>query len=379
MLSLFIKSYVIIPAFMLLSSIIVKKKYILKYMIVFAAVIGFMSFHLQEPNQASDLYWHYQTLNSFKKLGFAYFSIFNKSESLPLYGLYFYVISLLPDIRFLPAITAFLVYSLNFYLVYRISKKYELHKRSVIILMIFILCNLNYSGVIMGIRFNLAISVCVLGLYLDLIEKKSLLVTLPLYVLPVLMHSSVFIIILLRLLIIPFWGKMKNIIAIGLIVVIFILLKELPFIISYLPFAGINQSIDELFYKADLYLQNIEQGAFWTVPYYACLIIFFSYIGIRFFLKYKWGENKIGKTLIFYLLLITMSIVFFDNYVVVGRIVIMCNLVSLPIIGTMLKRQSCIHKPGTVSYMEALVILESILRLFYYLTLGGYGAIKLIW
>lgn len=379
MLSLFIKSYVIIPAFMLLSSIIVKKKYILKYMIVFAAVIGFMSFHLQEPNQASDLYWHYQTLNSFKKLGFAYFSIFNKSESLPLYGLYFYVISLLPDIRFLPAITAFVVYSLNFYLVYRISKKYELHKRSVIILMIFILCNLNYSGVIMGIRFNLAISVCVLGLYLDLIEKKSLLVTLPLYVLPVLMHSSVFIIILLRLLIIPFWGKMKNIIAIGLIVVIFILLKELPFIISYLPFAGINQSIDELFYKADLYLQNIEQGAFWTVPYYACLIIFFSYIGIRFFLKYKWGENKIGKTLIFYLLLITMSIVFFDNYVVVGRIVIMCNLVSLPIIGTMLKRQSCIHKPGTVSYMEALVILESILRLFYYLTLGGYGAIKLIW
>ena len=379
MLSLFIKSYVIIPAFMLLSSIIVKKKYILKYMIVFAAVIGFMSFHLQEPNQASDLYWHYQTLNSFKKLGFAYFSIFNKSESLPLYGLYFYVISLLPDIRFLPAITAFLVYSLNFYLVYRISKKYELHKRSVIILMIFILCNLNYSGVIMGIRFNLAISVCVLGLYLDLIEKKSLLITLPLYVLPVLMHSSVFIIILLRLLIIPFWGKMKNIIAIGLIVVIFILLKELPFIISYLPFAGINQSIDELFYKADLYLQNIEQGAFWTVPYYACLIIFFSYIGIRFFLKYKWGENKIGKTLIFYLLLITMSIVFFDNYVVVGRIVIMCNLVSLPIIGTMLKRQSCIHKPGTVSYMEALVILESILRLFYYLTLGGYGAIKLIW
>lgn len=380
MLSILLKSYVVIPALMILISLIIKKKDMSKYMFIFTVVIGFMSFHLQEPNQKSDLFWHYQTLRSFKTMGLEYFSEFNKSESLPVYGLYFYLISLLPDERFLPAITAFLVYGMNFYIIYRLSKRFELDKRGIIILMIFVLCNLNYSGVIMGIRFNLAVTTCFLGLYLDIVEKKSILITWPLYVLSLLMHSSIYIMLLVRLLVILFSGRTKNLSALALTGFTVIFLKTLPDIVKYLPIAGINQSIDEFFFKADMYLKNIEQGAFWTVPYYFCLIIFFAYIGIRFFSRYKWCEEKLGKTVIYYFLLIVISIVFFNNYVVLGRIVIMYNVVSLPIIAIMLKeRQSRSYNVGTVTYVEAIVFSESMLRLIYYLTLGGYGAIKLIW
>ena len=380
MFSIFFKSYILIPAAMLLLSATIRKHNLLKYMLVFAAVIGYMSFHLAEPNQASDLYWHYKTLESFKSMGFSYFFVFEKSASLPIYSLYFYLISLLPSLNYLPAITAFLVYAINFYFIYRVSKRFDLTKRSTIILVLFILCNLNYAGVIMGIRFNLAVSICLLGVYLDLVEKKSLFIILPLYISALFMHTSIFIILLLRILIIPFFGKMRTVSAISLVVLTFLGLKLLPTIAGKINLVGLNDSLDELFSKVDVYLENAEQGAFWTVPYYALLILFFAWIGFRALSKYGWSVDEIGKIQLFYILLLVMAIVFFDNYVVLGRIVIMCNLIAVPIIGLMFSKENRRqYSPRSVTYLEACIVVESLLRLFYYLYLGGYGAIKLIW
>ena len=215
---------------------------------------------------------------------------------------------------------------------------------------------------------------------MDLVEKKSLFIILPLYISALFMHTSIFIILLLRILIIPCFGKMRTVSAISLVVLTFLGLKLLPTIAGKINLVGLNDSLDELFSKVDVYLENAEQGAFWTVPYYALLILFFAWIGFRALSKYGWSVDEIGKIQLFYILLLVMAIVFFDNYVVLGRIVIMCNLIAVPIIGLMFSKENRRqYSPRSVTYLEACIVVESLLRLFYYLYLGGYGAIKLIW
>lgn len=379
MLSLLLKPYIIMPLVMIFVGMAIKEKRLALYLFCFAVLMGYIAFHYEIPGAESDLYWHTITLNNFKSMGFAYFAVFDKSASLPVFSLYFYLISLLPSERYLPAITAFLVYGINYWLVFKLKEKYELKKRTTLLLVVFILCNLNYLGVISGIRFNLAVSIMLFGLYLDLAESKYMR-AIGLYIIAMLLHSSIYIMIIVRLLVIPFTGKLKKIYIVVVAALTVAGIQSLGYLSNSLSNKALNDSLSELLSKTELYMANKEQGAFWTTPYYAVLIVFFAYLWARFYIRYRWGEQENQRFMLYEMLLLLLSVMFFNNYVVVGRLVIMANLVIVPCLGIMLSETEIDGiSLSKISKLEAIILIECILRLLYYVYLGGYGGMNFGW
>lgn len=379
MLSLLLNPYIIMSFVMICIGMLIKKKYLPLYLFCFAILIGYIAFHYEIPGPNSDLYWHTITLNNFKNIGFAYFAIFDKSASLPVYSLYFYLISLLPSERYLPAITAFLVYGINFILIFKLQKKYKLKKRTTLLLVLFIICNLNYLGVISGIRFNLAVSIMLFGLYIDLVESKYKR-AIGLYIIAMLLHSSIYIMIIVRVLVIPFSGKLKKIYIIVAAALTVVGIQLVGYLSSGFSNAVLNDSMSELLSKTELYMENKEQGAFWTTPYYAALIVFFVYLCARFYIRYRWGKQENQRFMLYEMLLLLLAVMFFNNYVVVGRLVIMANLVIMPCLSIMLDETEIDGiSLRRISKLEAIIIIECILRLLYYIYLGGYGGMIFSW
>ncbi len=379
MLSVFFQPYIIVPLILIIIGVVfIKECNIPVYLFFVAAVIGFLSFHIATPSQGWDLYWHYKTLDNYRDMGFTYFAIFDKSISLPIYSLYFYLISLLPYNEYLPAITSFLVYGLNFILIYKIYKRFDLSKRTLWILVVFILCNLNYFGVISGIRFNLAVSLCTVALYYDYIERKKIIPIL-LFLFAVLIHSSIYIIIMVRVMLFFFRKKGNAFFAITAVAVTFLMINILPNMLSAFNLGGLSDSIDELLYKTDMYMQNIEKGAFWTTGYYFLLFTFFISIFVLFYMRYKWYNDNMSKLMLSQIVIFALIVVFFNNYVVLGRLIIMSNLLMMPYLGVLIGNNSKVSGFRNATRIEALVFLESILRLVYYVALGGYATIHMQW
>lgn len=98
----------------------------------------------------------------------------------------------------LPYITGIIVYFSLFYLAYRVNKKYPLSKNKFAIIITYVIFVFNY-GEISGVRNAIAFSLAALILYEDLLENKNKCISIILIALLSMVHTSVFIIFLLRI------------------------------------------------------------------------------------------------------------------------------------------------------------------------------------
>ena len=373
-----LQPYVIFPTLVILIGFkVLKEKHMKLFLFGLACLMGVLSFHITDIREGYDLFSHYRTLDLFRALGPAYFAEFSKTESLPLFALYFYLVSLLPKNEFLPAITAFLVYGVNFFMAYKVYRRFSLSKRTLMILTIFLMCNLNYAGIVSGIRFNLAASVAILALYYDFFEGRKL-ISACLIAVSAMLHSSIILILLVRILLIPCTKKSAKLYVIISAGIVAIILSQLKSILGLFSFN--NPFLAEFLFKTDLYLQNEEQGAFWTTSYYALLFMFFIlilYIAYQRFYDASSDDGGMVKLFTFQVIMAIMTVGFFNNYVVLGRLIIFMNLLTLPYLGTMMKNDLPDTSLRVITKVEAAVLAESLIRLMYYLTLGGYYIIHL--
>ena len=208
----------------------------------------------------------------------------------------------------------------------------------------------------------------------DFIENKRIL-PIVLIGISVMLHSSIFIIIVTRLLMIPCRGKWKNLYTVGAVLITTVIISRLDSILSMLPLN--SASMSEFARKTDMYMQNIEQGAFWTTSYYAIVIVFFVVILLLFWKNYEGHSEEMQRLMHYQIIMIALIIVFFNNYVVLGRLIIFSNLLMLPYLGILIKSELPNNSFRTLTKIEALVLSESCVRLLYYLWLGGYAVIKL--
>lgn len=169
-----------------------------KYLYGFTVVILAFSSIFVVPTEEMDLYRHYITIENFRTYGSQYFSNFGYTKSLPLYAIYFYLISFFDSNGALPFISFIITYGSMMLLLYYAERDFKLTKISTKI-SYFLLIFLNSYIDMLCIRNMMIFAVGALILYFDLVKGKNTFVCFLGYCLLTAMHYSGLFLVVLRI------------------------------------------------------------------------------------------------------------------------------------------------------------------------------------
>lgn len=176
------------------------KKYYKFYYFLMVCALSWLAFYTQ-PLPAMDLYRYNNTMDLYRIVGWDWV-LKNDFSSNPLASVYLYLISLLDDNRFLPAITVFLVYACSFGLLHKASVRFNCTKSEIIVALLFFMLNFNYFYVVDVIRIYLCYAIMAYFLYMDLVEKKHRWLCAIVYIAVCFIHYVILLIVFIRLLMI---------------------------------------------------------------------------------------------------------------------------------------------------------------------------------
>lgn len=181
----------------------VPRKYIKWLFLALVVALSVMAFFVV-PEKTDDLTNYFSQVASLRKGGFSLLRrmIEDGSEdwdSLPVCGLYFYLISRFPDNGMLPAVTIFLAYGSIFWVLWRAAKRYEVNKWYLFLASVFLLSTYWFYDICSGIRNGLTFTLFCFFAYVELVEKKWRPACWVGYVAMCLMHSSGILMMMVRL------------------------------------------------------------------------------------------------------------------------------------------------------------------------------------
>lgn len=181
----------------------VPRKYIKWLFLALVLALSVMAFFVV-PEETDDLSNYFSRIASLRKGGFSLLRrmIEDGSEdwdSLPVCGLYFYLISRFPDNGMLPAVTIFLAYGSIFWVLWRAAKRYEVSKWYLFLASVFLLSTYWFYDICSGIRNGLTFTLFCFFAYVELVEKKWRPACWVGYVAMCLMHSSGILMMMVRL------------------------------------------------------------------------------------------------------------------------------------------------------------------------------------
>lgn len=181
----------------------VPRKYIKWLFLALVLALSVMAFFVV-PEETDDLSNYFSLIASLRKGGFSLLRqmIEDGSEdwdSLPVCGLYFYLISRFPDNGMLPAVTIFLAYGSIFWVLWRAAKRYEVNKWYLFLASVFLLSTYWFYDICSGIRNGLTFTLFCFFAYVELVEKKWRPACWVGYVAMCLMHSSGILMMMVRL------------------------------------------------------------------------------------------------------------------------------------------------------------------------------------
>lgn len=212
---------------------VVSVKYDSKYFI-FITILALSGLYVfLEPTINFDLFRHYEIYDYVSKCSWREIFNINRdynmsysallyniyTETSPIYIMYIFILSRVAGKKLLIFVTTMIVYGIPMSIIYSIGKKFKLSNLNINISVIFLLLCINYLDV-SGIRNILAISIVLLGLFWDLFERKKRILACALYVIGVLLHNSVIILVMLRMILLiknKFWRRFSIILVIGAI------------------------------------------------------------------------------------------------------------------------------------------------------------------
>ncbi len=171
-----------------------KKK--LNLCVIFLVILAFFFI----PDEHKDLYRILNMTNNWSKLSLSEFynlHIVNAPTAIGYF--YYYLCRKIPFDGALPAITAALFYLNTFDIIKRLLKNDKLKKESIALAFLFFMAAGSFLEVISDIRNFLAFSIVVRCFIIEWIDKRNLLLSIPLYAISALMHSAVIPLLIVRL------------------------------------------------------------------------------------------------------------------------------------------------------------------------------------
>lgn len=138
--------------------------------------------------------------------------------NLYVFNFFCWIFTKVGDIRLLPAVSTFCVYYIGMYVTCDFGKDNNIERNKISSYIVTILLMVSFYSVVNNVRNIWAFSIVGLAIYRDCYKNKRNLLTIALYVLPVFMHTSAVVIILLRLVII-ISGKLRVFISAAIVLV----------------------------------------------------------------------------------------------------------------------------------------------------------------
>lgn len=156
------------------------------------------------PKETDDLSNYFWQLDTLRKGGWDTFQTMLKDDNnhwgaLPVCGYYFYLVSLLGNNGFLPAITIFVAYGAMFYVFYKASVRFAINKWYLFLCCVFALVTYWFYDLCSGIRNGLAFTLFTACVYQDVVEKKYRYLCYIGYALCIGLHSSTIVFAVMRL------------------------------------------------------------------------------------------------------------------------------------------------------------------------------------
>ncbi len=189
-----IATFIIIIAAYSLLYVLFNRKFVAIPFIFVVVALAVLAYYIT-PNDTDDLTRYFNTLEYLKTGGRELLQSMKDADmntwgDFPVYAEYFYWISRLPSVHYLPAVTILIVYSLMFLVLYKAANRFQVNKFYLYIGSMFFLSTYWYYDTLSGVRNGIVYAVVIACAYYHLVEKKNKILCYIGYVLACLMHSA---------------------------------------------------------------------------------------------------------------------------------------------------------------------------------------------
>lgn len=191
--------------FCMLSDTQVSKKFGGKSLVFVAILFVFFSLIFKPDSFIRwDLIEHFKVVDNMRSGGLNYATTESQYADLFVYNYFAYFISLLPlnYQNLLTAIPLTIDFIIVGYIYNKIFKEYlpDTNGKTRVLSMFLWLCTFGLKLAISGIRCSLAVSIVVLAIYLEMIQKKKRVFSIFLYLISIFIHNFAVVVIIVRLL-----------------------------------------------------------------------------------------------------------------------------------------------------------------------------------
>lgn len=169
-------------------NLMVKKRNYAWYLAAILVVLVFFSYHL-DVTPTMDLYRHIGDMELYHDVGLEWV-LENRMDSNPLAALFFWAFSNFENPKILPAFAAFVCYGVAFYLIIKCSKRYNLEKNHMNMLLLFFCLNFYYDHAITNIRIYLCYALYAFFMYNELVENRYKKLSWIIYIACCFMHYA---------------------------------------------------------------------------------------------------------------------------------------------------------------------------------------------
>ena len=294
------------------------------YLIIGSLCLPFLYFFFRPPMEY-DLFRHYELLQLFRNNKLSTIvsdsvSEYNKlldqySEGSFIYLVYAYVISLLKIDQLLPVITGMIIYAAISKIILMSVEDLgvEVQEWKIVLCFFFLLAVSDFRS-ISGIRNMLSYALFALAAYYDLVRNANKPLCFLCYLLLAGLHSSIFILIIIRLLIMLDKGMLKWIIALIMLLSYSMLDLALTFMSRFSHIPMINYLVE----KINFY--GIEGGSGYNIRralifFFMILVQFFIYLYAARFSGHEWKFKRYGHFFFYYSLFAFGAVRQYDIFV----------------------------------------------------------------
>lgn len=272
------------------------KKFVFPLAFIFAVFGYSMAFGVRE----TDLTRYYQMVN-FMKTDSLRSVLLSDADFLYTKDILFYFVSRTNNVNILAFLVGLIIYSIVFYVLFDMvensDKRFKIYE--IFMLGIISVGIISPYSIIGNVRCILAYSTISFATYRDLVQKKRNIFTLILYIIPIGLHTSAIIIIVIRILsqLLRKFNKLAIVVTITLPKIIDLVHDKL----GHIGFGAIGQLITNAINKAYSYLHWTEGG--WATKIESSISNkFFRFAGAMFLIAiifsifiYNYGKDNRGN------------------------------------------------------------------------------------
>lgn len=304
-----------------------------KILIIYCIILSLMGY-LYYPYKSADLAYMYNLINTnlihknFKEIVLTF-----QNTGYSLYYIYYWIFGKIGNIHLLPAITALIFYSNMFSVLYKYCNKFNLSTKTMSRTILFFIGSGQFIEVISGIKSMLAFSILVVCFYNELVENKSFLKNLPLYIIAALMHDVALVTIGIRLVYLIFQKEQNFLIKIGHYIIMFLFLL---FSIKYGKDVIMGASSKSQHYINSGAYRNIWE---YIIGFMCDMFMIYSIYLIKKIMKKDIKiKEKLYKYVKFTSIILIIDMFFIFEYSIFHRYSIFVTMLNIPVVAILFEK-----------------------------------------